>query len=102
MRRRPKRHDHLKRLYREELATQAAANQIPSTDSGEPTAQTAASPLAAAGVLTPTEQRWLKRDLLRSVLVVLFLLTLIILLTVYQNQSSIVGFTAKVAHWGGF
>lgn len=97
MKRKPKRHDHLKRLYREELTNRDTASQ-PVTADGSAPMNTA----SAASVMTAAEQRWLRRDLLRSVVVVLLLLTVIALLAVYQNNNSIVGFTAKVAHWGGF
>lgn len=90
MRRKPKRHDHLKKLYREELAT--ADGTTPATP----------ATVATAGVITAAEQRWLRRDLFRTVMVVLVLLVIIALIAVYQENAAIVGFTAKVAHWGGF
>lgn len=102
MKRKPKRHDHLKKLYREELENRAATGQTATLTGNEPATSSVSRDAAVASVMTVAEQRWLRRDLFRSIMVVIVLLAIISLLAVYQNQSSIVGFTAKVAHWGGF
>lgn len=107
MRRKTKRHDHLKKLYREELANRATAG-VSAKASDQSVTNTgnrstlAVNHVAAASVMTAAEQRWLRRDLFRTIMVVLILVAIIALIAVYQDQSSIVNFTTKVAHWGGF
>jgi len=84
MKRKSKRHNHLKKIYRDEIIEGGSVSS------------------ASVEVLTTTEQRWLRHDILKAILVVLILLVVIAVIAIYQNAGFIVNFTALVARWGGF
>lgn len=82
-------HQHLKKLYREQVAVGGAA-------------PTAAESTNQVAVLTPAEQRWLRFDLGRSLFMVISLAVLIYVIKLYETSSFITNLASTIARWGGF